>query len=154
MEQGIYDHPDVAGWKAYYQEPLFDRVWVNNVMLPKRQAFMEALVKGGTVNVGGSNVNFVAIIPVLLITIGITNASDPNVLIDTFAERMFNYPITTAQRTALKDFLIPGLPDFEWTVEYNSLLANPTDTALQQSVNLKLQNLVAAMCQMAEFQIM
>ena len=41
---------------------------------------------------------------------------------------------------ALKDILIPGLPDFEWTIEYTNFLENPTDDALRISVENKLRN--------------
>ena len=54
----------------------------------------------------------------------------------------------------LKEFLIQGLPDFEWTVEYSTYLANPSDIGLQSSVESKLRNLIGTMVQMPEFQIM
>ena len=38
INQSMFHHPDVAGWKAYYQEPLFYKSWVNNLLLPKRLA--------------------------------------------------------------------------------------------------------------------
>ena len=67
---------------------------------------------------------------------------------------MFNYAITAEQVSALKEILIPGLPDFEWTVEYSDYLADPTNTALAFSVDKKLRDVIAVMVQMSEFQIM
>ena len=67
---------------------------------------------------------------------------------------MFNYPISQEQLNALKEILIPGLPDFEWSVEYSEYLANPSDEALRISVENKLRNLIGTMVQMSEFQIM
>jgi hypothetical protein len=50
--------------------------------------------------------------------------------------------------------LIPGLPDFEWSVEYSDYLATPANLALANSVKNKLKNLFSVMVRMSEFQIM
>jgi hypothetical protein len=65
-----------------------------------------------------------------------------------------NYDITQEQIISLKDILIPGLPDFEWSVEYSDFLANPSNIAMALSVDKKLRSLIAVMVQMSEFQIM
>lgn len=154
LNQAIFNHPDVAGWKAYYQEPLFYKNWVNSYLLPKRLDFCRILVTGGDLVIDKRKYAVPPLVPVLKIASEITNAADPNVLINTLAEEMFNYAITAEQVNALKDILIPGLPDFEWTVEYGDYLADPTNTALAFSVDKKLRDVIAVMVQMSEFQIM
>jgi hypothetical protein len=124
------------------------------LLLPKRQQFCKLMVEGGTFSYNDENYQITTIVPVLTIVGNITNANNPTTLINKLAEIMFNYPITTAQVTALKDILIPGLPDFEWTVEYSNYLANPSNTALAESVKNKLKNLFSVMVRMSEFQIM
>jgi hypothetical protein len=47
--------------------------------------------------------------------------------------------------------LIPGLPDYEWTVEYTDYLNNPSDPTLAAAVETKLRNLLVAMLSMPEF---
>ncbi|MBR9920662.1 MAG: DUF1800 domain-containing protein [Bacteroidetes bacterium] len=37
LQMHIFQHPAVAGWKAYYQAPLFYRHWTTAVTLPERQ---------------------------------------------------------------------------------------------------------------------
>lgn len=154
IEQALYFHPDVAGWKAYYQEPQFDKLWINNLLLPKRHEFCRLMVEGGIFSYNNVNYNVTSLIPVLDIVDNIPNAQDPNILINSLAEIMFNYPITADQSTSLKDILIPGLPDFEWTVEYSDYLSDPSDQALAESVKSKLKNLFSVMVRMSEFQIM
>lgn len=154
LEQGLYQHPDVAGWKAYYQAPQYYKTWINNLLLPKRHEYCLAPIMGATVSVDGDNYNIPAQVPVLDIAANIPNALDPNILVETLANRLFAYPITAGQITALKEVLIDGLPDFEWTLEYGNYLADPTDTALALSVENKLKNLLTVMVQMSEFQIM
>jgi hypothetical protein len=154
LQQSVFEHPDVAGWKAYYQEPLHYKTWVNNYLLPKRLDFCRVLVTGGNLAVNGRNYTIPPLVPVLEIAASISNSNSPNILITELANQLFNYEIAENQITSLKDVLIPGLPDFEWTVEYNDYLADPNNEALQISVENKLKNLIAVMVQMSEFQIM
>lgn len=153
-EQALFYHPNVAGWKAYYQEPQFYKLWINNLLLPKRHQFCKLMVEGGFFSYNDTNYNVTNRVPVLDIVNNIADAYDPNVLINSLAEIMFNYPIAPAQVTSLKDILIPGLPDFEWSVEYSEYLGDPSNLALADSVKNKLKNLFSVMVRMSEFQIM
>ncbi len=154
LEQALFFHPNVAGWKAYYQYPQFDKLWINNLLLPKRHEFCRLMVEGGSFSFNDVNYNITSLVPVLDIVNSIPDANDPNILVNSLAEIMFNYPITANQLTSLKDVLIPGLPDFEWTVEYSDYLSNPSNQALAESVENKLKNLFSVMVRMSEFQIM
>lgn len=154
LTQSIFHHPDVAGWKAYYQAPLFYKSWVNSYSLPKRLDYCRILVTGGDLIIDEKKYTVPPLVPVLQIVAGITNATDPNVLVTELSHQLFNYKITEEQITALKNILIPGLPDFEWTVEYSDYLAEPTNISLALSVDKKLRSLMAVMVQMSEFQMM
>lgn len=154
LNQTLFQHPDVAGWKAYYQAPLFYKSWVNSYLLPKRLDYCRIVVTGGDLIIDNVKFSVPPLIPVLTIATGIINAEDPNILIKELSNQLFNYEITEDQITSLKDILIPGLPDFEWTVEYSDYLTNPSNTALAISVDNKLRGLIAVMVQMSEFQIM
>ena len=154
INQSLLHHPDVAGWKAYYQQPLFYKSWVNSYSLPKRLDYCRIIVTGGDLVIDDKTYTVPPLVPVLLIATSIANAENPNILITELANQLFNYSIVESQITDLKDILIPGLPDFEWTVEYTNFLANPTDSALRISVENKLRSLIAVMVQMSEFQIM
>lgn len=154
LNQSLFHHPDVAGWKAYYQEPLFYKSWINSYLLPKRLEYCKIIVIGGELIIDEKKYAIPPLIPVLQVAAGIVNSQDPNILIAELSNQLFNYPITESQISALKEILIPGLPDFEWTVEYSSYLNNPSDFAMRISVENKLRNLIAVMVQMSEFQIM
>ncbi|MFY9241626.1 MAG: DUF1800 family protein [Polaribacter sp.] len=154
LNQSLFHHPDVAGWKAYYQAPLYYKSWVNSYLLPKRLDYCRILVTGGDLIIDNKKYTVPPLVPVLQITAGIKDAQDPNILVTELSNQLFNYEITQEQITSLKDILIPGLPDFEWTVEYSDHLANPADIPLALSVDKKLRSLIAVMVQMSEFQIM
>ena len=152
--QSIFHHPDVAGWKAYYQKPLYYKTWVNNYLLPKRLEYCKVLVTGGILLIDEKSYIVPPLVPVLLIVSSITTAEDPIILIRSLTNQLFNYEISQNQIDSLKDILIPGLPDFEWTIEYSDYLGDPSDTALRISIENKLRNLIGTMVQMSEFQIM
>jgi uncharacterized protein (DUF1800 family) len=152
--QSIFHHPDVAGWKAYYQKPLYYKSWVNNYLLPKRLTYCKALVTGGILLIDEKEYTIPPLVPVLLIVSSIPNAEDPTVLITSLANQLFNYEISQNQIDSLKGVLIPGLPDFEWTIEYSNYLEDPSNSALRISIENKLRSLIGTMVQMSEFQIM
>lgn len=154
IEQSLFHHPDVAGWKAYYQAPQYFKLWINNLLLPKRQDYCRLMVDGGDFSYLETRYVVSSLIPILDLVKNIPNAQDPNDLIDSIALMMFNYPITETQLSSLKEILIPGLPDFEWTVEYSTYLEDPTNVSVKLSIESKLRNLVSIMLRMSEFQIM
>ncbi len=155
-EQGMqpFFHPDVAGWKAYYQEPLYYRHWINTVYLPIRNDIVKAFVGGGQATINGDPAQIPQLINVINYIATIENATEPNALIYAIADNMFTYQITEQQKDYLKEILIPGLPDFEWTVEYNEFLSDPLDPPKRVAINNKLVALFSAMVEMPEFQLM
>lgn len=148
MQQDMFTPPDVAGWKAYYQDPVFYRNWINSVTLLLRKAIAESIVNQdieGFSRPWGINV--------LEVAEGIPGSLDPNVLIESLISLLLSYPLTTGQTDYLKEALIPGLPDFEWTVEYGQYLNNPSDDAIRMSVENRLKSLLLALLALPEFQL-
>jgi hypothetical protein len=141
-----YGHPSVAGWKAYYQEPVFYRNWISSVTLPLRVQLTDALVDGnirlGRVGVGVDVLSIIAQLP---------DPTDPNLMIADLSDWLFTNPIVDVQKDYLKGILLPGLPDYEWTIEYNDYLANPNDTNLKNAIESKLKAMFKAMLSMPEF---
>lgn len=146
MQMEPFNPPSVAGWKAYYQEPAFYRIWINSSTLAPRVAFTNQYLNDGI----GAGVN-TAVIDVLKFTASIDDPYEPNNLIDEFSKILFPQPIAQSQKDLLKTILIPGLPDFEWTVEYSDHINNPDDDDLANAVASKLRNLLGAMMSMPEY---
>jgi len=151
MQMKYFEIPQVAGWRAYYLAPVYYRDWISSSTLPIRMDFVERLVNLGHVPVNGNGPRIRAR-PLEFIA-RLDNPSDPNQLIADMARLFFCFPLTPAVRDSLKEVLIPGLPDFEWTVEYRTHLARPTDTELAEAVEAKLRNLLNTMLTMAEYQL-
>lgn len=148
LEMSVMNVPSVAGWKAYYQAPNFYQFWINSVTLGFREEITNSLIAGNDI------LGFRFGIDVLAFIGAIENATDPNDLINNLAKLIFEFPLAENQFTYLKEVLIPGLPDFEWTVEYGLYLEDPTNQDLFNSVYTKAATLLATMMKMPEFYIM
>ena len=147
LQMTVLDPPSVAGWSAYYQIPQFHEIWINSASLPARKTIQDALLSGFKRN--GVQVKISPF--VVLERIG--NPSDPNALIEELAILLYTHPISKQERDFYKDALIPGLPDFEWTIEYTDFLSDPDNNAKRNAVETKLVILLFVMLGMAEYQL-
>jgi hypothetical protein len=151
LQQTPFEFPDVAGWKAYYQEPGFYQGWINSTTMQFRQIYRN-LVFAGTLNFNGDIRNNRSLkIDVLDFVNSLNDASEPNNLIDELVMFLFPQEINEAQKEALKEVLLPGLPDYEWTVEYNDYLDNPNNQDFKSSIENKLIGLLQAITAMPEY---
>jgi hypothetical protein len=150
MDMDYFDPPSVAGWEAYYQAPGYSRIWINSSTLQERTRFTQTMTNVNGFGVGdGVRAKF----DYLGWIKQIPNPTDPNQLITGIMERLLPRGLSDGQLANLKEALIPGLPDFEWTVEYGDHIANPNDADLAASVEAKLRDLFRAFFGLAEFQL-
>ena len=138
--------PSVAGWPAYYQEPAFQRIWINAAVLPFKQDFINFFIYDF------SN-EFELWINPIPVAESIPNADDPNILIQELIDIALPIDLNQSQKDFLKEVLIPGLPDFEWTIEWNDYLADPENPEKFVAVGTKLQALFSALLTIAEYQL-
>lgn len=148
LEMEYFAVPLVAGWKAYYQAPLYNRSWINSTTLQARNTITNQWSRNGY-TVQGNRYRFDPIGYIATFD----NPIDPNALIAEATQLMLPIPLTDSQLTALKSVLIPGLPDFEWTVEYSEYLEEPDNENARRAVERKLQDLFKAIFQLAEFHL-
>lgn len=146
MQMSYFYPPSVAGWEAYYLEPQYYKKWINSATLRPRLEFTDRLSQDGF-----KFSNFPLQIDVLNFISSLTNPEDPNELIDEMALILFPKALSQTQRDLLKDMLIPGLPDFEWTLEYGLYLEDPTDEERSLSVEKRLRNMIQAMLSLPQF---
>lgn len=150
MDMDYFAPPSVAGWEAYYQAPGFYRIWINSSTLQERTRFTNTITSNNSFGVGDGQrarydyLGWIKQFP---------GATDPNELIAGITAVLLPRPLTEGQRNNLKDALIAGLPDFEWTIEYGDHLSNPNDEDIATSVEAKLRDLFRAIFNLAEFQL-
>ena len=134
----------MAGWKAFHQAPQYYDVWVNSVSLPQRERIINAFIEGFNIGQGPVQLDPLAVISRL------GNPLEPNELINDLANVLFPNAISQGQLAFLKEILIPGLPDYEWTVEYADYLEDPTNPDKRRGIVTKLNALFSAMLKMPE----
>ena len=140
--------PSVAGWKAWYQSPQYHRTWINASTLAYRTTLADVIVRRQRRDRG--NEYRLELLPFIA---DFDNPSDPNDLLAELAERLLSEPLEPEQLAALKEVLIPGLPDFEWTVEYNHYLDDPDDEDLRRSVRQKVHDVAYALVTSPEYHL-
>ncbi len=150
QQQSLGNPPNVAGWVAYYQAPQFHELWINAVTLPRRNQTTDLFLNRGYTNTGFT---LVADPVALVLALPAATAQDPNLVIAEFMRLLVPLDLTATQLAFLKNALIPGLPDFEWTTEWAQFLAAPTNAAKRMAVQTKLQAMLRAMAGLAEYQL-
>ncbi|MFK7906051.1 MAG: DUF1800 family protein [Chitinophagales bacterium] len=148
FQMTLLNPPSVAGWIAYYQSPQYYQSWITSVTLPQRIAFAERLLTTGYARNG-----FRVIIRPLAFITQIEGADDPNELVRGLARILFPKALAEEQYVYLKEVLIPGIPDYEWTIEYNEYLGNPDNAVLAAGIYTKLLELFKTMLSLAEYQL-
>ncbi len=118
MQQKLFQPPDVSGWPAYHQEPMFYELWINSNSLPRRARFTDSMIDQGIVNVRTFANNT-------------SNPSDPNQLITDTADLLLRYPLSDTSKAYIKNnFLINNSGDDNvwtnaWTANDNAVI-NPS----------------------------
>ena len=152
QQQRLGDPPNVAGWPAYWQTPQYYEIWINAVTLPRRNQLTDGLIsaRGIVRNIDGTKYALKIDAIGLAQALPSVAAADPNLLIAELVKLLLPLLLTDNQTAFLKNALLPGLPDFEWTNEWNQFLATPTKTAVRMAVETKLQALLRSRMGLAE----
>ncbi len=146
FQQGYLEHPSVAGWSAYYQEPSFHEIWISSATLPLRMTLTQNYVNKTTRvrNVTGSlGFDLVAYIQKF------QEPSDVNKLINSVVQHLLPRPIQQNQIDSLKEALLQGNPDYEWKVEYDAYIARPSNTT-RMVIDTRLKRLFNLLLAMPE----
>lgn len=148
LQMQYYFPPSVAGWKAFYQQPAYNQLWINSVTLIIRQLLTDVISTEGFQSFDGR-----FSIKVLEFAESLNNPENPNDLIAGFVEVMYPNALAQEQIDVLKQILIPGLPDFEWTVEYQAYTDDPDNEEAKNAVESRLKSLTRAMCARPEYHL-
>ena len=77
---------------------------------------------------------------------------DPIGVIDQMVVTFLPKGTTDSQKERLKSILTDGLPDFEWTIQYQEYLDNPNDQNNKDAVIKRLKETFNALFLLPEFQ--
>lgn len=148
MQMEYFNAPDVAGWKAYYQEPSFNQLWINPVSIQNRAGVVTRIVLNEN-----NGINFNGTYDVIPLIDSFSNPFDINEILDELNKLVLPYPFTESQKTAIKEVVLPGLPDYEWTLEYELHKENPNNVQVRRSLEQKFRMMLSYIMQMPEYQL-
>ena len=145
----LHDPPNVAGMPAYYQEPLFHKIWINSDSLPKRNQFTDAMANNGyTRNNIKVAFNFVSYVQQF------SNPGNPSDLIDDALKYIFRNQLSYESKKTIKTQILLSNQqwDYYWTNAWTAYIASPT-TANFNIVNNRLKSLFQYFFNLAEYQL-
>ncbi len=150
-----FQPPNVAGWTAYYLEPSFSELWINSSLLLNRFKISDTvtLYKGYNNSPKNDSWYKLDLLGFLNQIDQFSDASNAEKLIDQLEILFCCKPLEINQRKELKNTLTDGLPDFEWTAEFNDYMANPNDATYSDPVEKRIKLVLAQLFHMPEFQI-
>jgi uncharacterized protein (DUF1800 family) len=158
--QSLGEPPNVAGWPAYYQEPLFDLSWTDSATTAARMRAYQRLAYFGISTppnlVLPEDRNLFFIIDFVDLVSHFSNPYDPNALIQEAVDMLFGVPVSAAVRQQLKtQYLLLGqVTDSYWTSAYITYVNDPSTTdPTAMQVPAMLRTLFMNMFGAAEFQL-
>jgi uncharacterized protein (DUF1800 family) len=109
MQQDLFQPPDVSGWPAYHQEPMFYDLWVNSNSLPYRANFADSMIMDNLVDLK-SFAQYSS------------DPSDPDQLVEDVTALLLRYPLSANSKLYIKNsFLLNNTGDNNvWTNAWNN----------------------------------
>lgn len=147
MELGM--PPNVAGWPAYYQDPIFYQAWISSDTLPRRVQFTEKCVSAKGFQVGAQY----AFSDVIAFAKRTSKPGELIPFLTELSETLFPIPLTAKQIEYLQGILLDGAPTYEWGDEWGAYTDAPNDPAKRAVVETRLRALLKSMMAMAEYQL-
>lgn len=148
----IFAPDTVAGYPAYYQEPVFDKSWFISSTIVPRYKLGEMLVTGRRVLVAGTlgptKLNSIAYIE------NIANISSPNeaaLLVDQIVDYLFPEVASEDRKSfLLNDIFLEGLNPLNWHFEWLNYVETGDDT----DVRISADQLIQVLLRTPEFQML
>lgn len=148
LGQDYFQPPNVGGWPAYYQAPNFSKMWVNSSYIKVRFDLASYVTIYGGLDVNGTKLP----IDHLNFLDNLSIPSDPVQVIEDISTVFSPKGLSTAEKTTLKFLLTNGLPDFEWTLQYNEYKNNPGNTTFSDPVKQRIALTLDQLFKLPEFQ--
>ena len=149
--QSILDHPNVAGWPAYYQEPLYHEYWITSVTLPIRTSHIKYYLSNNGVRASQTDNN----VRVKANPLNLIQTFDKPEDIVAIVERLCEWllPVQNEISEELKNDLVNSVVGNNsniWEDEYTDFINDPDDEK-EESLNKKLRSLLKEICLMPEY---
>ncbi len=149
LQQDLPNPPNVAGWPAYYQNPIYGRSWINSETLKLRGGLLENLIEN---KINPQNLNFY--IDLIAYSNTISGVADPNVFIDNVLKNLISLNPNPAYKLFLKKILLSNQDnDYYWTNAWEDYWKNPTDKDLKSVLETRLRAFYKNILQLDEYNL-
>jgi uncharacterized protein (DUF1800 family) len=147
--QTLHDPPNVAGFPAYYQEPLYHQIWINSDSLPKRNEYTDRMV-----NTGFTRNNKKAIFDPVQYVQQFNNPGNPNDLIDDVLKYLYRIDLSDESKKMIKTQILLSNQqwDYYWTNAWLAYINSPV-AANFNVVNNRLKQLFQYFFNLSEYQL-
>lgn len=145
QNQFLGNPPNVAGWPAYYQSPLYYDTWINSDTYPKRVNYPIYFLYGGF-NSSFDHIRFAQQYP---------QVANPVLFVEALCKTIYTMDISQAAQDAIRvQILQGGLPNTSyWTDAWNGYIQDPNDSAKKSVVVNRLTQLLAYLIQSPHYQL-
>jgi len=114
--------PSVSGWQAYYQEPVYDLIWVNSDSIKRRKDLAESIGRNGLDFFDRPKLRF----DINTLLKKTKEPANINSFIRELSMLFLGHTISdTAFNRIKKSILSDGFQDYYWSDAVNSFLSNP-----------------------------
>ncbi|OAV44475.1 hypothetical protein A3850_008215 [Lewinella sp. 4G2] len=145
--------PTVAGWKAYYQTPNYYRNWISSSMLQERRRTVNSFTYGGLYTQTNDGDYDPRPFDWMGFMEALSNPADVNEVVQESIEIFLPRDLHPDQFDALKDQLLQGQEDGEWTIQWNNYLDSPFDPDTVNPLRNKIKDFYRSLFSMAEFHL-
>lgn len=151
QNQDVLDHPNVAGWPAYYQEPLFHEYWITSVTLPNRTSHIRYLLSNAGARASKDDTTVRIKSEPLELIQTFNNPDDITGIVNKLCEWLM--PVQSEISEEFKNDLVNVVVGENlniWADEYNDYINSPSEEK-KESLNKKLRLLLKEVCLMPEY---
>jgi hypothetical protein len=147
-DQSLADPPNVAGWRAYYQDPVYHEAWINSDTIQKRAKALNDYSRDGIYSYS-TRIKIDSIEYNKLFS----NPANPNDVVSNFIKYLLPKDLSIDQKNYMKSILLSNqTSDFYWTNAWNAYINNPV-SANEMIVRSRLDTLINYITSLEEYQL-
>lgn len=147
----LFDPVNVAGYPAYYQEPLRDKNWYNGTTIPTRYGIGKLFISNQNYidNVLYTYIDTLAYAN-YLVTLGV-DLSNADEVVDAMVNYLLPQPLNPERRDIIKNIFLNNLSPINWQFVWQAYIGDVNN--MGDEARLYLDALVTAVLSAQEFQL-
>ena len=147
--QQLMDPPNVAGWPAYHQTPIFDKSWISTDSVPNRAITTDSFVYWGF-----WSRNLLTNVDLFAFIRSLNDPADLNSMMEETLFLILPVEATTVDKARLRSILLTGQNnDSYWTDAWLEYEADPNNAMKKNVVETRIKPFFQYIFQLSEFHL-